>query len=230
MPSAPTKIERVEGVVVDLRTPPIARVVPEGVFDAFGWCDSDLLEWRRPAQAWRQDLAISSDNPPNMAFVLRHACDFLPLELARLHVRGLGLDEEWALAPYGIDDATDELHARAVRPRDLLWLAAEHLPQLAWGLHDWAHFHNHGPFVERAWTELQCDATALAWLWINRGAIGLEVDAWERARGAFVGVSRQRFDAEGKGFDAGVLDRERIEELATAGLARAPISAERAPG
>ena len=34
--------------VVRLATPPVLRVVPDGVFDAFGWCDSDALEWRAP--------------------------------------------------------------------------------------------------------------------------------------------------------------------------------------
>ena len=79
-------------------------------------------------------------------------------------------DDEEALAPWAIDDATDELYAHRVRPRDALWLAADNLNALFWGLHDWAHFHNHGPFEQRAWTELQCDATALAWLWMNREA------------------------------------------------------------
>ena len=103
-----------------------------------------------------------------MVFVLHGRSDFLPRELARLHAFGLGLADEEALAPWGIDDATDGLYAHRVRPRDALWLAADNLNALFWGLHDWAHFHNHGPFEQRAWTELQCDASALAWLWKNR--------------------------------------------------------------
>ena len=88
------------------------------------------------------------------------AAEFLPRELARLHAFGYGLEEEWALAPYAIDDATDLLFEKRTTPNGTLWLAADGLRALAWGLHDWAHFHNHGPFEERAWTELQCDASA----------------------------------------------------------------------
>jgi hypothetical protein len=203
-----------ESVALLLQTPPIARLVPDGVFDGFGWCESDVLEWGRPRVAWGADVEMTTDNPPGMAFVLRASCSFLPSELARLHVRGMGLSEQWALAPYAIDDATDELYARRVRPRDLLWLAAAHLPALAWGLHDWAHFHNHGPFVERAWTELQCDAAALVWLWINREAIGLGPLQWEGARLAFLRASAARFDEEGKPFEPAPLDASLLQRLA----------------
>jgi hypothetical protein len=202
-----------------LRTPPIPRVVPEGVFDAFGWCASDVLVLRCP-EVFPTLGVVTAENPPGMAFVFRAPCDFLPRELARLHVPGVGLEDEWALAPYGIDDATDELHARDVRPGDVMWLAAADLPGLVWGLHDWAHFHNHGPFVARAWTELQCDASALSWLWINREAMGLDEPAWERTRDGFARLASARFHEEGEPFDAGWVEAGRLRALAEA--ARGP--------
>ena len=135
------------------------------------------------------------------------ACDFLPRELARLHAIGLGLEDEEALAPWGIDAATDELYAHRVTPRDAMWLAADNLNALFWGLHDWAHFHNHGPFEQRAWTELQCDASALAWLWKNKGARS----ASRATRGSAmhdavtVRLLAQRFESEGKTLDETLL-------------------------
>src|SRR5262249_49606802 len=150
---------------------------PDGVFDAYGWCASDVLEWRRPAEPLDLETPVAREDGATslgrMAFVFRRACRFLPQELARLHASGLGLQDERALAPYAVDDATDELYARRERPGDLFWLAADGLNALFWGLHDWAHFHNHGAFEQRAWTELQCDAAALSWLWRNRRAIGI---------------------------------------------------------
>ncbi len=141
----------------------------------------------------------------------------LPRELASLHVGGevggATLTNEWALAPWGIDDATDLLFEHRARPGDHLWLATGSLAGLFWGLHDWAHFHNHGPFEERAWTELQCDAAALAWAWANRDAIGLTDEAWERARREVVGVDAERFAAEGGRFDEAFLSAERVRGL-----------------
>lgn len=179
-----------------LETPPIPRLVPDGVFDAYGWHPSRTLEWRAPGPLVREE-ALTADNPPRMVFVMRTALDFLPRELAHLHAPGLGLSDEWALAPYAIDDATDELYARGVSPRDVLWLAAESLSGLFWGLHDWAHFHNHGPFTERAWTELQCDAAALAWLWRNREALLLDGPTWEALGRDAARISAARFRDEG---------------------------------
>jgi hypothetical protein len=193
--------------------------VPDGVFDAFGWCASDELDWLH-SDAFDSSVGdghapVSAENPARMVFVMRRACDFLPTELARLHVPGLGFDDELALAPYGIDDATDELYARRVRPKELLSLAADSVPALVWGLHDWSHFHNHGPFTRRAWTELQCDAAALAWLWINRGAAGLDEAAWERVRRELAFVSRGRFQEEGVAFEEAWVSAERLRELAS---------------
>jgi hypothetical protein len=204
-----------------LATPPPACIVPPGVFDAFAWCASDSLEWRHPAGAWddANDAALlDGSDPRRMVFVLRARCDFLPRELARLHAVGLALGDEEALAPWGIDAATDDLHARRVRPRDVLWLAADNLNALFWGLHDWAHFHNHGPFEQRAWTELQCDATALGWLWNNREEVRLTAPAWDRVRQQAVALSRGRFATEGIAFDEGALEAERVKGILNAGL------------
>jgi hypothetical protein len=206
---------------VRLATPPVACVVPRGleppVFDAFGWCESDWLEWRRPVGArlgvWDEAAVLDGADPRRMVFVLYGRCDFLPTELARFHAVGLGLQDEEALAPWGIDDATDELYAHRVRPRDALWLAADNLNALFWGLHDWAHFHNHGAFEQRAWTELQCDVSALAWLWTNRETIGLASDGWERVRDEAASISRGRFESERQAFDAAVLAPERVKRL-----------------
>ncbi|MDP9033718.1 MAG: hypothetical protein M3O50_02850 [Myxococcota bacterium] len=201
-----------------LATPAATRLAPEGVFDAFGWCESDELAWRRPANRWDMTTPIDGSDPARMVFVFhRHASESLrgelPRELARLHAFGLGLGDDEALAPWAIDAATDQLHARGARPRDLFWLAADNLNALFWGLHDWVHFHNHGPFVERAWTELQCDATALAWLWINRAELPLDGPTWERTRAAVESLAGERFAAEGLRFDPGVFDPERIRSL-----------------
>jgi hypothetical protein len=182
--------------VVHLRTPPVRRVVPDGVFDAYGWCASDALEWR--AAQWDLTTPIDGSDPARMVFVVRRgAADFLPREPAFAHAFGLGLTDEEALAPWAIDDATDALHERRVRPGDALWLAADNLNALFWGLHDWAHFHNHGPFELRAWTELQCDAAALVWMWTNRGVAGMDEATWDRARREIAALSVARFRSEG---------------------------------
>jgi len=194
-----------------LETPPVPLLVPHGVFDAFGWCPSRTLEWRAP-DAWSREARLTADNPPRMVFVMKTDVPFLPRELARLHAVGLGLDREWALAPYGIDDATDELYARRLRPDDALWLAADSLAGLFWGLHDWAHFHNHGPFTRRAWTEHQCDATALAWLWGNRRAIGLDRPAWDSLSAAAERIGAERFREEGLGVPPLPLDVATVEQ------------------
>jgi hypothetical protein len=80
----------------------------------------------------------------------------------------------------------------------LLWLAADNLNALFWGLHDWAHFHNHGPFDERAWTELQCDAAALAWVRGNRAVIGIDDRSVARLETEVMELCRKRFVDEGR--------------------------------
>jgi hypothetical protein len=148
-----------------------------------------------------------------MVFVMRERCEFLPGELACLHTAGLGLENELALAPWAIDDATDLLYEHNVSPNDLFWLAADNINALFWGLHDWAHFHNHGPFEERAWTELQCDVAALAWLRANREAAGIDRGVWDRIRSEAEELSRTRFATEGLAFDGAVLREGRIASL-----------------
>ena len=118
---------------------------------------------------------------------------YLPRELARLHAYGYGLGEEDALAPYAIDDATDLLHERGHRPHDVLWLAASTLEALVWGLHDWVHFHNHGPFDQPAMTELQCDLVAIAWLRGNAARIGVDAASLVRVAEDLAALSRTRF-------------------------------------
>ncbi len=157
---------------VRLETPTLPCWVPPAVFDAFEWCSSDWLTWTCPRGAFRDDTRIDGSDPERMVFVFQTPCEFLPRELAKVHAFGYGFEGEWALAPYAIDEATDELFARRVQPRSLLFLAADNLNALFWGLHDWAHFHNHGPFEEVAWTELQCDLMASHWLVANQQRIG----------------------------------------------------------
>ncbi len=186
------------------------RVREENVFDAWAWCASDTLEWRLP-QATEQletKLPIDSENPGDLVFVFQPDADstYLPRELARFHARGYGLTEEWALAPYAIDDATDLLFERLVRPRDVFWLAAPSRRALVWGLHDWAHFHNHGPFDEPALTEFACDLVALAWLRLNRDLVGLDDVELERVAGELASLSRERFASEGTEAPGGCLD------------------------
>jgi hypothetical protein len=200
-----------------LQTPPVPRIAPEGIFDAFGWCASQELEWALPTGAVLDLRApITSANPPGMVFVMRgDATAFLPRELASLHAPGLGLTNEWALAPWAIDDATDLLYEHRAPPGEHLWLATGSLAGLVWGLHDWAHFHNHGAFEpeQRAWTELQCDAAALAWTWMNRAAIGIEDAAWEVARSEVEAVAAGRFAAEGARVETEWLETERVRGL-----------------
>ncbi len=182
-------------IVTRLQTRPLPRLVPDDVFDAFAWHPTDWIEWRRPdAQRFDASTPIDGSDPARMVFVFHALCTFLPQELARLHAFGLHLEDELALAPYAIDDATDELFARRVSPRSLLWLAADNLNALFWGLHDWAHFHSHGSFDQRAWTELQCDVSAYVWLKDNRDAIGLDDTTLDRARSEIVALIASRFE------------------------------------
>ncbi len=181
---------------------PLDSQIDARVFDAWGWCSSDTLEWRTPLlanDAIEKSVVIDSQNPADLVFVFKDGADssFLPRELARLHARGYGLEEEWALAPYAIDDATDVLYERRVRPGDMFWLAAPSLRALVWGLHDWAHFHNHGPFDEPAATELACDLVALEWLRINARLVGVDDADIDRVALELAALSRVRFEAEG---------------------------------
>lgn len=170
------------------------------VFDAWSWCASDTLEWRIAdgARAIDATASVDGDNPPELVFVLRGEAPFLPSELARMHARGYGFRDELALAPWAIDDATDGFYEHRARPRDFLWLAAPSLRALVWGLHDWVHFHNHGPFDEPALTELQCDLVALAWLRLNRARVGVTEADVARVAADLAALSVRRFASEGK--------------------------------
>jgi hypothetical protein len=183
-------------------------VVPEA-FDAWSWCASDVLQWRapRPSRLAARDGharpldargAITTDNPPDLVFVMHARCDFLPRELARLHASAYGLGDEECLAPWAIDDATDLLHERRVRPRDVFWLAAPSLPALVWGLHDWVHFHNHGPFDDPPGTELQCDLVALAWLRLNAARVGIGEEVLARVTSELGTLAARRFAEAGR--------------------------------
>ncbi len=205
-------VTRTHVELVRLSTPLLPRLVPAATFDAFGWCESDWLDWRRD-EDFEVASATTAQNPAGMAFVFVADCAYLPRELARLHVGALATPDEWALAPYGIDDATDELYQHRDRPRDVLCLAAKNLDALVWGLHDWCHFHNHGPFDSPAWTEVQCDASALVWLWQNRALIGLEPDEWEGRREQLLAVARCRFIREGLVLDEALYSAERLRAL-----------------
>jgi hypothetical protein len=198
---------------VQLRTPPVPCLVPPGVFDAFGWCASDVLEWRRPTTRWECEPSLDGSNPAGMVFVMREPCEFLPRELARLHAFGLGLESEEALAPWAIDDAADLLYERRTSPGECFWLAADNIKSLFWGLHDWAHFHSHGPFQQRAWTELQCDISALAWLWASRHAAEVDAAVWDTMRSGAESLSRERFRVEGLAFDEAAFRSEHILSL-----------------
>ena len=101
--------------VVLLETLPLPCVVADGVFDAYGWCASHVLEWRR-LPSLDAEARVEATNPPGLVFVLRDAAqhDFLPRELARLHAFGYGLADEEALAPWAIDDALEEALGRTI--------------------------------------------------------------------------------------------------------------------
>lgn len=175
---------------------------------------------------------IDGQNPSNLVFVMKDPAKhrFLPAEQANLHAIGYRLpDTELALAPYAIDDATDLLYEHRVPPREVFWLAASSLDALVWGLHDWVHFHNHGPFDQPAMTELQCDLVALAWLELNAEVIGIRHDQIVRVTHDLATLSRRRFAEEG--IDPPVKDLDDVFERGLLPIASAPAVTEtRQPG
>lgn len=197
---------------VILETPPWPRLVPDGIFDAYGWCESTTLRWLHPTPGFDRTRPLTLDNPPGLLFVFEKPCAFLPREHASVHVPSL--EPAWALAPYGIDDATDEFWARRERPSEWLSMYADSVVALFWGLHDWAHFHNHGPFEERAWTELQCDVSALGWLWLNRAAVEIDERAWRSLAEDASTLTASRFRDEGKAFPDEVGRADAVIEMA----------------
>ncbi len=203
-----------------LPTPQLPCIVRPGVFDAFAWHRSDNLNWLR-GPSFDVRARITADNPAGLAFLLAEGASFLPHELAILHVPSLSPplpDDARMLAPWAIDDATDLLWETRTPPSGVLTLATTSLAALFWGLHDWAHFHNHGPFTERAPTELQCDASALVWLRLGARAGALELDegAWERVRLDVVDMAVERHALEGLRFDPSCLAADALLTLESA--------------
>jgi len=173
---------------LQLQTPPLPLLVSAETFDDFGWCPSDVLPWQTPGSGLVLNPFVDT-LPLRMAFVFVREFPALPREYAWLHTgrdqaTALGLGDAFALAPYALDDATDLLWEAKAPPRTVFSLACDNLNALYWALHDWSHFHNHGPFTDRPSTELQCDVAALAWLWINRDALPLPPAVWDDYRRA----------------------------------------------
>ncbi len=175
-----------------LSVPPQPRLVPDGIFDAWSWCESDTLAWS-PCDLARRRITDGT-NPSDLLFLMHAECSFLPRELAELHAPQMKGQDTWALAPYAIDDATDGFYEHRVRPRDILSLHAPSIPAVVWGLHDWAHFHNHGPFDDPPMTELQCDLVALAWIRLNAESLRLGAADLENIRADLAVLARSRFE------------------------------------
>ena len=183
------------GRCIYLATPPVPLVAAEAaqVFDAHAWCASRDLEWRCPEGHWDPSTPIDGSNPARMVFVVRREASeraaFLPRELARLHAFGLGLTDEEALAPWAIDDATDELYARRLEPRDAL-LARGRQPQRALL----------GPARLGALPQprpLRADAARVDRAPVRRDRPRLALDATERlgVRSGRVGAARRQVEA-----------------------------------
>lgn len=184
-------------VGVRLWVPPLPRVVGEGVFDGYGHSRSEGFVWRRPAGRALERNPLGAELPRGVAFVFHGETLGLPAELARLHVGGsYGLEEERCLAPYAIDDATDRLFEERVAAEKLFWVATDNLDGLFWALHDWSHFHNHGPFEDPTATELQCDLSALAWLYLNAERVGLAPEELEALRVQCAANQQKRCEAQ----------------------------------
>jgi hypothetical protein len=154
-----------------IRLAPVRCITPRDVWDDYGWCPPTFVTVRTLDSLGGAFAPPSMKNPEDLWFVVKNrpllqasALAPLPLEVGEVHTRMLTQRDEWVLAPYGIDDATDFLWEARVAADDVFELATKSMAGLFWGLHDWCHFHNHGPFIERAWTELQCDLSALAWI------------------------------------------------------------------
>jgi hypothetical protein len=198
-----------------LATPPVPLLVPESTFDAFAWSKSDWLDCDLVHSGLGSaGAAVTHDNPPGLLFLsLGPQTAFLPQELAALHAPGLGLGDQMALAPYAIDDATDGLYEQRLRPRDAFSMLAQDRASLFWGLHDWAHFHNHGPFEDRAHTELQCDLSALAWLAHNQVALALSDQDLEAFAREATSLSQERFASQGLAFAPELLSLPHVRTL-----------------
>lgn len=201
-----------------LLTPPIARVVPDGVFDAYAWAEPQWLFWHHDGEFDRE--LPTSDNPPGAVFLLDTRVIELPSEPAELHVPAIVRTGTRCLAPWGIDAATDGLFAQRIPPSSCLALATSSLAGLFWGLHDWFHFHHHGSLFDAAWTELQCDRAAFAWTALNASAIGLDARQLEMLARRVRALGEARFEQTLGAIPHAA--RHRLAELET--RARAPLS------
>lgn len=183
-----------------LSTGSIERLVDSAVLPAHEWTRPRWLDVLTPATL-DMDSQITADNPPRMLFVLASTATLdLPAESGVLHFRELP-EHSRVLAPWAIDDATDRLFETRTPPEELLCLATDSLRGLFWGLHDWAHFHSHGPFERIAETELQCDVAALVWLWEARASFSIDAQRYARVVEDVLAIWRERFMAERRGHD-----------------------------
>lgn len=173
-----------------------AAVLPAFEWSTPRWLDVCLID------PFDRDSPITADNPPRMLFHVHSANTLaLPTELGALHLAGLDSDLQ-VLAPWAIDDATDRLFATQTPAEEVLALITDSLRGVFWGLHDWAHFHSHGPFERVAETELQCDLAALAWMWDNREVLTLDAQTMLALATRVAELWRARFRAEERALDA----------------------------
>ena len=184
-----------------LSTGSIERLVDSAVLPAYEWTAPRWLDLHVPRGGMDLESRITADNPPRMLFVLASHCTLaLPAESGPLHLGTLPADSR-VLAPWAIDAATDLLFETQTPPEELLSLATDSLRGVFWGLHDWAHFHSHGPFERIAETELQCDVSALVWLWEARAELAIDLARYAAVVTDVVGIWEERFRAEGLAHD-----------------------------
>lgn len=183
-----------------LSTGPVSRLVDAAVLPDHEWATPRWLDVTFPDVFDRKER-VTADNPPRMLFVLSPTCAVeLPSESGILHMRELDADSR-VLAPWAIDDATDRLFLASTAPEPIMSLATDSLRGLFWGLHDWAHFHSHGPFERIAETELQCDVAALVWLWEARATFLVDESTYARIVADVLALWQQRFSAEARAHD-----------------------------
>jgi hypothetical protein len=183
-----------------LSTAAIERLVDFVVLPDFEWTTPRWLDVVLPEAGLERLAPITADNPPRMLFLVAPGSNVpLPTEAAALHMPALP-DDAKVLAPWAIDDATDLFFAAQAPPEEVLTLATDSLRGVFWGLHDWAHFHSHGPFERIAETELQCDVAALVWLWDNRELLATTLAEYTRVAANVGALWHARFTAEARAF------------------------------
>ncbi len=185
-----------------LSTCPVSRFVDSAVLPHFEWAPPRWLDVLLPATGLDTRDAVTADNPARMLFVVANDTSLLlPTEAGCGHWRALP-DGARVLAPWAIDDATDAFFEARTAPEEVLTLATDSLRGVFWGLHDWAHFHSHGPFERVAETELQCDVAALVWLGDNRLVLDLDLDALARVTRDVLALWQVRYAAEARVLEA----------------------------